>query len=50
MGGTERVDRQHANRKLTVRERIAALIDPESCVELGLLAAAPGGRPQKGKK
>ena len=38
MGGEERVARQHAGGRLTVRERIDALIDPGSFVELGALA------------
>ncbi len=37
MGGTEKVDRHHANGKLTVRERIDALLDPESFREVGML-------------
>ena len=38
MGGEERVARQHAFGKLTVRERIAALIDPDSLHEVGKIA------------
>ena len=38
MGGEERVARQHAAGRLTVRERIDALIDPGSFLELGALA------------
>lgn len=38
MGGPERVDRQHASGKLTVRERIDLLFDEGSFDELGLLA------------
>ncbi|MDQ6774366.1 MAG: acyl-CoA carboxylase subunit beta [Candidatus Dormibacteraeota bacterium] len=38
MGGPERVARQHARGKLTVRERLDLLFDPGSFVELGLLA------------
>ena len=38
MGGEERVARQHAAGRLTVRERIDALVDPGSFVELGALA------------
>ncbi len=38
MGGTERVKRQHARGKLTVRERIDALFDRGTFVEFGLLA------------
>jgi len=35
MGGAEGVARQHAKGRLTVRERIAALADPESFQEIG---------------
>ncbi len=35
MGGAEAVARQHAQGKLTVRERIAALADPGSIQEMG---------------
>ena len=38
MGGTERVERQRSRGKLTVRERIAALLDPGSFREWGSLA------------
>ncbi len=38
MGGSERVDRQHASGRLTVRERIDRLLDPESFHETGALA------------
>ncbi|MEP7271674.1 MAG: carboxyl transferase domain-containing protein [Acidobacteriota bacterium] len=38
MGGTANVERQHANGKLTVRERIAGLVDPDSFHEIGALA------------
>src|SRR6476659_9281905 len=38
MGGAERVERQHAAGKLTVRERLELLVDPGSWVEYGLLA------------
>jgi acetyl-CoA carboxylase carboxyltransferase component len=40
MGGEERVARQHANGRQTVRERIAALLDPGSWRETGGLAGA----------
>lgn len=48
MGGTERVERQRGRGKLTVRERIEALLDPGSFREWGSLAgegryAADGG-------
>ncbi len=38
MGGEERVERQHANGRLTVRERVAALVDEGSFHEIGALA------------
>ena len=37
-GGQERIDRQHANDKLTARERIDLLLDPGSFEELDALA------------
>jgi methylmalonyl-CoA decarboxylase subunit alpha len=40
MGGPEGVARQHARGKLTVRERIAALADPDSFQEIGVLAGS----------
>ena len=46
MGGAERIARQHASGRLTARERLAALIDPGSWYELGLLAEAEHRRPQ----
>jgi len=38
MGGVDNVKRQHDGGKLTVRERIAGLVDPESFAETGVLA------------
>jgi acetyl-CoA carboxylase carboxyltransferase component len=38
MGGSERIEQQHARNKLTARERIDLLFDPGTFVELGLLA------------
>jgi len=38
MGGPERVARQHAAGRLTVRERIERLLDPESFLEIGGIA------------
>ena len=38
MGGEERIRRQHDNGRLTVRERIDALVDPGSFHEIGALA------------
>jgi acetyl-CoA carboxylase carboxyltransferase component len=33
-GGSKRIDKQHESGKLTARERITRLFDPETCVEL----------------
>jgi acetyl-CoA carboxylase carboxyltransferase component len=38
MGGPERVARQHDAGRLTVRERIARMLDPESFQEIGAIA------------
>src|SRR5262245_52585706 len=38
MGGPEKVARQHGGGKLTVRERIDALLDPGSFHEVGTIA------------
>lgn len=35
MGGTERIDRQHREGKLTIRERIEALVDSDTFFEVG---------------
>jgi acetyl-CoA carboxylase carboxyltransferase component len=40
MGGAEKVQRQHASGKLTVRERIDRLLDADSFREIGTLAGA----------
>ena len=40
MGGPANIARQHAQGKLTVRERIDRLLDSGSFRELGILAAA----------
>jgi methylmalonyl-CoA carboxyltransferase large subunit len=37
-GGPERIEKQHASGKLTARERIARLVDPNSFQEIGLFA------------
>ncbi|MHB1594202.1 MAG: hypothetical protein ACYCO9_21015 [Streptosporangiaceae bacterium] len=37
MGGPAKVDRQHAAGKLTARERIDAIADPDSFAEIGAL-------------
>ena len=38
MGGEERVQRQHDNGRMTVRERVAALADADSFHEIGALS------------
>jgi len=39
-GGPARIERQHRAGKMTARERIAALLDPDACfLEIGLLVA-----------
>src|SRR5438034_7515122 len=38
MGGLDRIERQHAAGKLTVRERLELLFDPGSFTEFSLLA------------
>ncbi len=37
MGGTERIERQHGQGKLTARERLELLFDPDTFTELSLL-------------
>ena len=41
MGGTERIDRQHAAGRMTVRERIDKLFDENSFHETGAIVGAP---------
>lgn len=41
-GRTSAVERQHARGKLTARERITTLVDPNSFTEIGALASPPG--------
>ena len=36
MGGPDKVRRQHDQGKLTARERIALLLDPETFLEVGM--------------
>ena len=38
MGGPDKVERQHDGGKLTVRERIARLLDPGTFHEIGAIA------------
>ena len=45
MGGPERIERQHRDGKLTVRERLELLFDPDSFQELGLLGHHQSGSP-----
>ena len=42
MGGPDKVQRQHDNGKLTVRERVEQLVDAGSFVEVGGLAGLEG--------
>src|SRR5262249_47279529 len=48
LGGAERVAKQHAAGRLTVRERIGRLVDPGSFVELGVLGGSTSRRPESG--
>jgi acetyl-CoA carboxylase carboxyltransferase component len=47
-GGEERIARQHANGKLTARERIDSLLDPSSFNELNMLVGHSRGTPGDG--
>lgn len=40
MGGEKRVEKQHTRGRLTARERVFKLLDPDSFMEMGLLAHA----------
>ena len=46
MGGQEKITRQHAQGKLSARERIALLLDRDSFTELGMLATHQSQRPE----
>lgn len=46
MGGKEKIARQHAQGKLTARERLALLLDRDSFTELGMLATHQSQRPE----
>src|SRR2546430_16092469 len=46
MGGAERIERQHADGKLTVRERLDLLFDAGTFSEFSLLAHHQSGSPQ----
>jgi len=48
MGGSDRLARQHAAGRLDVRQRIAALLDPGSFVELGALVGGEAQIPADG--
>ncbi len=51
MGGHEKIERQHAQNKLTARERMALLFDDQVFTEYGQLAMSPNERLKKeGKK
>jgi acetyl-CoA carboxylase carboxyltransferase component len=50
MGGTEKIKRQHRQGKLTARERIDLLCDPETFQEYGLLATHQSHRPEMEEK
>jgi len=47
MGGEEGIARQHSRGKLTIRERIGALADPDSFQEIGGLAGAASYKDDK---
>ncbi|HWM80191.1 MAG TPA: methylmalonyl-CoA carboxyltransferase, partial [Methylomirabilota bacterium] len=38
LGGPERIKRQHVEGRLTIRERIARLVDPDTFDEVGKIA------------
>ena len=44
-GGAEKIEKQHRQGKLTARERLGLLLDPESFVEFGLWAQGGSGEP-----
>jgi len=46
MGGADKVAKQHAQGKLTARERIARLLDEYSFTEVGMLATHQSQRPE----
>jgi acetyl-CoA carboxylase carboxyltransferase component len=46
MGGPDRIERQHASGRLTVRERIDLLVDAGSWLQLGLHAQPALRRPE----
>ncbi|GAB7003184.1 propionyl-CoA carboxylase subunit beta [Nocardioides sp. AN3] len=42
-GRRERIEREHARGRLTARERITRLVDPDTFLEFGMLATTPDG-------
>lgn len=46
MGGADKIAKQHAQGKLTARERIAQLLDAHSFTEIGMLATHQSQRPE----
>ena len=44
-GGPEKIERHHQRGKLTARERVELLLDPDSFQEVGLLATHHGQKP-----
>lgn len=48
-GGPARIQRQHEKGKRTARERIHALVDPDSFLEIGLFASGDTNRSGNGK-
>jgi acetyl-CoA carboxylase carboxyltransferase component len=38
MGGADKIEAQHRKSRMTARERINALLDPGSFIEIGVLA------------
>jgi acetyl-CoA carboxylase carboxyltransferase component len=44
LGGAEKVEKHHAAGKLTVRERLAGLLDADSFDELGSISGCPQQR------
>ena len=36
MGGREKIDKQHAKGRLSARERVQGLLDPDSFLEVGM--------------
>ena len=49
-GGEKRIEKQHEQGKLTARERVEKLVDPESFQEIGAFATASGHTVRDGRK